>query len=77
MANSAKPKSKPEPIELARLMTVQEAAEILRLSVSTLNKWRVAGGGPRFVRMGARVRYRPSDLNKYVDERTKRSTSEP
>jgi excisionase family DNA binding protein len=57
------------------LLTVQEAAECLRLSVSSLNKWRLTGGGPAFVRVGGRVRYRAADLIKYLSEQTRISTS--
>ena len=58
-----------------RLLTPEETAEFLRCSVSSLNKRRVYGGGPRFVRVGARVRYRFRDLIAYVDAQTCVSTS--
>jgi excisionase family DNA binding protein len=58
------------------LLTVQEVARILRCSVSSLNKWRVSGRGPRFVRVGSRVRYRINDVATWVAAQTRRSTSE-
>jgi len=58
------------------LLTVQEVAAILRCSVSSLNKWRLLGRGPRFVRVGSRVRYVPSDVIAYVREQTRSSTSQ-
>jgi hypothetical protein len=57
------------------LLTPEETAEFLRCSVSSLNKRRVYGGGPRFVRVGARIRYRFRDLIAYVDAQTCVSTS--
>jgi hypothetical protein len=57
------------------LLTVQETAALLRCSVSSLNKWRVNGLGPRFVRIGSRIRYRAADLAAYVAEQTRNSTS--
>ncbi len=57
------------------LLTPEETAEFLRCSVSSLNKWRVYGGGPRFVRVESRVRYRFRDLIAYVDTKTCASTS--
>jgi predicted DNA-binding transcriptional regulator AlpA len=60
-----------------QLLTVQDAARVLQISVSSLNKWRVAGTGPRFCRVGARVRYRPSDLAAYIAESMRESTSAP
>ena len=47
--------------ESEQLLTVQEVAAQLRCSVSSLNKWRLTGNGPRFVYVGARVRYRAAD----------------
>jgi hypothetical protein len=58
------------------LLTVHETAAILRCSVSCLNKWRSLGQGPVFVRVGAAIRYRASDLAAYVADRTRISTSE-
>lgn len=57
------------------LLTVQEVAVILRCSVSSLNKWRLSGLGPRFVRVGSRVRYAPADVVAYVSKQTRASTS--
>lgn len=53
------------------------AAEYLGLSTSTLNSWRVHGGGPEFVRLGARlVAYEIESLDKWARARGARSTSE-
>jgi excisionase family DNA binding protein len=60
---------------VGHLLTVEEAAGLLRCSVSSLNKWRLTGGGPPFVRVGSRVRYSIADLNTYIARRTATSTS--
>ena len=52
------------------------AAVYLGVSPSYLEKLRVAGGGPTFIRVGRRVVYRQSDLDRFLDERAVRSTSE-
>lgn len=57
------------------LMTVQDASEFLGLSVSTLNKWRCYGKGPVFLKLGRVIRYRKEDLETYIEERLKSSTS--
>ena len=57
------------------LLTTKETAALLRCSISALNKWRVRGDGPRFVRLGGRVRYRRADLTRYIADRTRASTS--
>lgn len=54
----------------------KEAARLLGFSVRTLQAWRVRGGGPLFVKAGRSVRYRPSDLEAWVEERLRRSTSD-
>src|ERR1700753_2776301 len=52
------------------LLNVKEAATFLRLSPGTLNGWRLTGGGPEFVRLGRRIFYRASALEKFVQTRT-------
>ena len=44
-----------------------EAAELLRSSKSTLAKLRLSGAGPTFVRIGKAIRYRQSDLHRWMD----------
>ena len=60
---------------VGHLLTVEEVAGLLRCSVSSLNKWRLTGRGPPFVRVGSRVRYSTADLNTYIARRTATSTS--
>jgi predicted site-specific integrase-resolvase len=59
-----------------RLLTTAETADILRIPTNTLEKWRVSGSGPRFTKVGFRVRYHPSDIAAYLAEQTRTSTSE-
>lgn len=54
----------------------EQAAAYLGLGVSSLEKMRCYGGGPKFVKMGKRVTYRLQDLEAYQSERVKASTSE-
>lgn len=49
-------------------LTTQEAAVYMGLAVSTLNKWRCHGGGPRYSKLGRAVRYRRPDLDQFMDE---------
>lgn len=46
------------------------------ISTRTLQRWRLEGGGPLYVKLGRLVRYRQSDLNAHLDECTRTSTSE-
>jgi excisionase family DNA binding protein len=59
-----------------RLLTVKEAAAYLRVGVSTLNKLRVAGGGPHYVKMCGRVTYSDNDLDRYIAQHRRKSTSD-
>jgi Helix-turn-helix domain len=60
---------------VGHLLTVGEVAGLLRCSVSSLNKWRLTGRGPPFVRVGSRVRYSTTDLRTYIGRHTATSTS--
>ena len=53
-------------------MDTQSAAAFLAVRPLTLVDWRVKGKGPAFVRCGALVRYRLSDLQEYIESRTQR-----
>ena len=58
------------------MMTTAEAAAFLGIAKSTLEKARVFGTGVCFVKLGRTVRYRRSDLEDYLAQRTVLSTSE-
>ena len=55
---------------------VNEAAAYLGLSASTLNKTRLTGTGPRFLKLGRRVLYDPRHLEAWAGERTRNNTSQ-
>jgi len=54
--------------------TTPEAAAYLGLAVSTLNKWRCYGSGPKFLKLGRSVRYRQSELDHFAETRMLDST---
>jgi excisionase family DNA binding protein len=58
------------------LLNTKEAADALGLSERTLERWRVTGGGPRYVKVGRAVRYLLADLIEWVEERRRQSTSD-
>jgi excisionase family DNA binding protein len=58
-------------------LTPKEAAVYLRVSKSYLDKLRCKGGGPVYLRLGARkILYRKTDLDLWTAERRFGSTSE-
>jgi predicted DNA-binding transcriptional regulator AlpA len=58
------------------LLTQRQCAEVLALSERTLERLRVSGTGPRFLRIRHSVRYRPADVEAWLASRIVRSTSE-
>ena len=58
-----------------RMMTTGDAAAYLGLSASYLNKMRVTGGGPVFLKLSRAVRYRHADLDVWISSRRHTSTS--
>jgi predicted DNA-binding transcriptional regulator AlpA len=57
-------------------LTACEAAKILGLATSTLAKLRLNGNGPTYCKLGRRVVYRRADLERWLDSRTARDTSD-
>jgi excisionase family DNA binding protein len=58
------------------VMTTEQAAEYLQCSRQRLDQWRHQGNGPPFVKMARLVRYRRSDLDKWLGERVRSNTNE-
>jgi hypothetical protein len=61
---------------MIKLQTRKEAAEFLRISPRTLEKWAVTGEGPAFAKIGSRSLYSVSDLETWVNSRKHQNTSE-
>ncbi len=58
-----------------RLLTTAEAARMLQISPSALNKWRLTGGGPHYVKVGRSVRYSDGEIAAYIERQVRVSTS--
>ena len=63
---------------MAEILNTHQAAALLALGRSTLEKWRCTGAGPKFIKLGLRrVGYHKSDLEEWIAARPRRaSTSE-
>ena len=64
--------SRPEDPE--RLWSPDRLAEHLGLPVSTLAKWRHAQIGPRYLKIGKHVRYRPGDIRRWEEKQLAETT---
>jgi len=63
--------------DLDNLYTEPQAAHFLNFTPRCLQAWRQRGEGPKFVRVSSRaIRYRKIDLDNWIKERLKSSTSE-
>lgn len=62
----------------ARATTIspREVAARLGVTVTTLANWRWKGGGPAYLKVGGRVRYRIGELAAWLDEQVRASSSE-
>ena len=61
---------------IKRLLPVAEAATYVSLSASTLNRLRVSGGGPRYAKLAGKVLYDVRDLDRWVEDSKRASTSD-
>ncbi|WP_373875211.1 helix-turn-helix transcriptional regulator [Methylorubrum podarium] len=59
-----------------RLLTTQESANYVGLGVHRLEKLRISGGGPEFIKLGRSVRYERAALDAWIAASRRRSTSE-
>ena len=48
-------------------LTEKDVAKQISVSLASLRRWRLLNCGPRFVKVGALVRYRPEDLKLWMD----------
>jgi len=56
-------------------LTQKRLSELIDVSERTLERWRVEGAGPAFVKAGRRVLYRPQDLDDWLLASRRQSTS--
>ncbi len=57
-------------------LNTRQAADLIGLRPNTLELWRLRGTGPKYIKFGRAVRYRLTDLETYIQARTRTSTSQ-
>ena len=62
-------------LQAAALWTPPVTAEFLGCSEWTLAAWRCAGTGPKYLKLGGRVRYSAADVAAWVESHTATSTA--
>lgn len=56
---------------MERLLTTEELAEYLNLPIGTLYRFNYIGSGPRPIKVGRHLRYRESDIDRWLDSQAK------
>ena len=69
MAESAHRRRGSQTVGGDQMLTPKELADELRVSVRTLRGWRDRGRGPRATRVEGAIRYRRSDVDRWLAER--------
>jgi predicted DNA-binding transcriptional regulator AlpA len=59
-----------------QLLNQDQVADLLGISARTLERYRVTGEGPPYIKLGRRVIYRWVIVEEWVESRLRRSTSE-
>ena len=52
-----------------RLLNDHEVAALVGVSVATVRRWRLLRRGPRYLRIGVLIRYRPDSIRQWLDAR--------
>jgi excisionase family DNA binding protein len=53
----------------SELLTIQELAERLTVSVGCIRAWRLRGDGPPAIRVGAALRWDPDEVDEWLNSR--------
>jgi predicted DNA-binding transcriptional regulator AlpA len=53
--------------QIGSLLNEHEVAGITGLSVASVRRWRLLRQGPKYLKIGASVRYKPEDVQTFLD----------
>jgi excisionase family DNA binding protein len=56
-------------LDVPETLTPTQASAYLQIPVETLRRWRGLGTGPKFAKVGRHVRYRPAELDRWLQQR--------
>ena len=54
---------------LVNLLNEYDVARITGLSVASVRRWRLLRQGPKYLKIGAAVRYKPEDISVWLESR--------
>ena len=61
--------------ESDQLMSTEALAEYLGIPTTTIYKWRVQGTAPRGIKIGRHIRYRASEVRRWLDEKERNTAA--
>ena len=56
-------------LDQSKLLTERDIARITAMSLPSVRRWRLLGQGPRFIKIGAAVRYTAGNVAAWLDTR--------
>jgi predicted DNA-binding transcriptional regulator AlpA len=59
-----------------KLLNTPELADMLTNKSNTIEGWRIKGIGPKYIKIGRLVRYRPEDVEEWLEAQSRNSTSQ-
>lgn len=62
---------------LETLLNEHDVARITGLSVASVRRWRLLRQGPKYLKIGASVRYKPEDVAAWIESRPSCGGQEP
>lgn len=55
--------------KLAELLNEYDVARITGLSLASVRRWRLLRQGPKYLKIGAAVRYKPESVSEWLESR--------
>ena len=59
-----------------RYLDTTQLSDVLHIGTKALEKWRLQGKGPRFIRCGKLVRYDEADVLAWIEQQKRSNTTE-
>ncbi len=54
---------------IENLLNEHDVARVTGLSVASVRRWRLLRQGPKYLKIGAAVRYKPEDISAWLESR--------
>jgi predicted DNA-binding transcriptional regulator AlpA len=62
---------------IEKLLNEHDVARITGLSVASVRRWRLFRRGPKYLKIGAAVRYKPEDISTWLESRPTGGGNQP